>query len=389
MSFLETNARRRTNATFRARKQKNHHKEISPFEQLEIDMINAFPTSDSLHLLDLGVMRKCMYRWIFGDSSYARKWTNNQISTTSEFLKRCQSQMPSDIHRAVRGLEYVKRWKGLEYRTLLLYVGMVVLRDVLPEYEYHHFLFLCCAVTICSNKIYKASIPLASKLFEKYVQMYIKIYGEDTITSNVHNLIHITEDLNNWQIFDLAEISTYKYENCLRLLGLKVKQCNLPLEQAARRIIEKTRMEKDELSHSDFDLFSADKFSPQVYYQIPNDNLTTYAKIEIRSGVMLSNRKIGDSWFLVKSNDAALYVVQMKYAIRLGNRYRICGLPLVEKKEFFKYPVTSTKLYIFASDGKLSAELQTYEIDNVLAKMISLKYNEHTFVYMPLLHTLN
>lgn len=267
MSFPKTDCRRRTNESFRAREQANHHKESSLFEQLNIDMITAFPTSDPLHLLDLGVMRKCMYRWVFGAKGYRQKWTKFTTDVASKLLIKCQPQMPSDIHRAVRGLDCLKRWKGLEYRTMLLYNGMVVLKNLLPEDEYQHFLILCCAVRICSSHTYKESIPLARKLFEKYMQIYIEIYGVDTITSNVHSLIHITEDLNDLQICDLAQISTYKYENRLRLLGLNVKHCNLPLEQVARRITEKAILENEKIFLEKSDLLRTEEFFPIVSYE--------------------------------------------------------------------------------------------------------------------------
>lgn len=66
VSFPNIDAKRRTNEEFRNRVQPSHHKEDSPFEELGIDMIRAFPTSDPLHLLELGVMRRCLYRWVFG-----------------------------------------------------------------------------------------------------------------------------------------------------------------------------------------------------------------------------------------------------------------------------------------------------------------------------------
>lgn len=48
----------RTDDGFRNRFQQQHHKEYSILEQLPIDMIRDFPVSDSLHLLDLGIMRR-------------------------------------------------------------------------------------------------------------------------------------------------------------------------------------------------------------------------------------------------------------------------------------------------------------------------------------------
>lgn len=51
----ERDAELRTDARFRNRFQPEHHSEYSALEKLPIDMIRSFPTSDSLHLLDLGV----------------------------------------------------------------------------------------------------------------------------------------------------------------------------------------------------------------------------------------------------------------------------------------------------------------------------------------------
>lgn len=387
MSFPQLDCARRTDDSFRNRNQKEHHKETSLIEEIKIDMIRDFPTSDSLHLLDLGVMRKCFYRWVFGEKGYERKWSKRFVEKTSDILEECQSHMPTDIHRAIRNLDNLKRWKGLEYRTILLYVGMVVFKQILPEYEYQHFMLLCCAVNICSCKLYKSEISLATKLFRKYVELYIEIYGSDKITSNVHNLVHISEDMNNLKINNLAEISTYKYENCLRLIGLKVKHCNLPLEQVVKRITEMSRIQKDQLKFSNGHLGTVNNFSPKLYYGRQRDNDLMYDKIEIKPDVTLSNRKRGDSWFLAKSDNAKIHIVKMKYAFKDDDQFKICGWSLDERTEFFNFPVTSTKLHIYASNGKTCNELDVFNIESVIAKMICLPCKE-IFVYIPLLHTL-
>lgn len=155
VSFPKLDATRRSDNSFRERADEDHHKEKSPFENLKIDMVRAFPTSDSLHLLDLGIMKRCMVRWIFGEKEYKRKWSKNTINNVSNLLENCQQYMPMEIHRAVRNLICVKKWKGLEYRTILLYIGMVVFKDILNNEEYSHFLTLCCAVRICMSSCYK------------------------------------------------------------------------------------------------------------------------------------------------------------------------------------------------------------------------------------------
>lgn len=57
ISYPNLAATRRTDETFRQRNQISHHKEDSPLEYLNIDMINAFPISDPLHLLHQGVIK--------------------------------------------------------------------------------------------------------------------------------------------------------------------------------------------------------------------------------------------------------------------------------------------------------------------------------------------
>lgn len=58
MSFPHINCMLRTDSAFRNRLQPIHHKTDSLFEDLEIDMVADFPTSDPLHLLELGMMKR-------------------------------------------------------------------------------------------------------------------------------------------------------------------------------------------------------------------------------------------------------------------------------------------------------------------------------------------
>lgn len=61
MYYPEIGCASRTDEGFRNRMQPIHHKEFSYMENLPIDMISAFPTSDPLHLLELGMMKRCVF----------------------------------------------------------------------------------------------------------------------------------------------------------------------------------------------------------------------------------------------------------------------------------------------------------------------------------------
>lgn len=382
MSFPILDAQRRTDQMFRDRTDPNHHKENSLIERLPINMISTFRVSDTLHLLHLGVMKKCLQRWIGKTKHYDKKWTPAQINERSHFLLSCNINMPSDIHRAIRDLDCLAHWKGVEFRTMLLYVGMVALKPVLPQDEYVHFLTLSCAVTICCCEMYNSYIPIASAMFERYVIDYGHLYGEGAIGSNVHNLIHVTEEMIEHNIGNLERFSTYKYENCLRLLGMKLQSCNRPIQQISRRLIESALITKHENFHEE-------QFQLSVKYELPTadqhnrNNVKVYNHINIGPGIFLSSRKQGDQWFLTRTGD----VVKMKHAIKIQNTYRILGFSLVHKSPFFHQPLTSTRLNIYMSNGELNNEASTYEIHTIAAKMICLEYKS-SFVYMPILHSL-
>lgn len=387
MSFPHLDAPLRTNETFRQKTQPTHHKDDSPFEDLDVDMVKKFTIADSLHLLHHGVMKKCLQRWTGNVKGYSRKWSKLTTEALSKYLIEANKRMPCDIHRSLRSLDELSNWKGVEFRTLLMYVGMVAFRPALADAsrhdEYEHFLLLCCACTIVSCNVYKAYIPVAKNMFKAYVNEYIRLYGRHSISSNVHNLIHIVDDMIENNIDSINLMSTYKYENSLRLLGMKLQNCNRPLEQISRRLIEIFHLNTNLLRNEDqIEIDHDHEFSPHVEYELPS-NKTFFSKITIKPDVILTSRKIGDQWFLTHTGD----IVKMAYATKVENSYKVCGFSLKSRDPFFTKPMASTNLSIFKSDGELSTTLCMHEINSIAAKMICLEI-EKSFVYIPLLHTL-
>ncbi|KZS07279.1 Uncharacterized protein APZ42_029039 [Daphnia magna] len=65
VTFPTSNARLRNNHSFRIRRQAEHHKGRSMLEDLNLDMVLNI-SLDSMHLCDLGVMKKLMLAWAKG-----------------------------------------------------------------------------------------------------------------------------------------------------------------------------------------------------------------------------------------------------------------------------------------------------------------------------------
>lgn len=173
-----------------------------------IDMVKDFIIADSLHLLDLGVFKRLLQGWRTGSLCKRAKWSHQQKKEISEYLVKVR--FPREINRRMRSMDFISLWKGLEYRHFLLYVGVVILKRFLPEKFYDHYLLLFCATTICSAKKYECYFDIAEELYVHFVKKYKTIvYGLHFITSNVHNLIHIVDDVKRFGI--LPTISAYPF----------------------------------------------------------------------------------------------------------------------------------------------------------------------------------
>lgn len=152
-------------------------------------------------------------------------------------LHKCNDEKPREIHRSIRTLECLSFWKGTEFRAFLLYIGPVILKDYLQPIVYKHFLQLFCAVTICTAKVHSHYLHIAESLFNDFIDGYIEIYGKDTISSNVHNLCHVVDDIKRFG--ELMVLNAYPFENQLYSIKKLLRSGNLPLSQIAKRLEER------------------------------------------------------------------------------------------------------------------------------------------------------
>lgn len=380
MSFPHIDAEKRTDTGFRNRANPEHHREYSIIEELPINMIDDFVTSDSLHLLHLGVMKKLLLIWLGESDKFEFRWTKDDIMKMDNLLTKCNEDMPADIHRAVRTLNCIKFWKGTEFCLILQYVGIVILKQTLREKDYLHFLKLYCAVILCSNNKYLKFLNLAKILFEEFIEEYIELYGINSIGSNVHNLSHIVEDVKRFG--NLTKINTYPFENAL--FGLKLRTCNRPLEQISRRILEHNLDYREPVVLSC--ILQNENNDPEFKYLIESNEKDSqcYKQISLGSDSFLSSRKFGDKWFLTNDDK----IVEFNFATKREGKIVLNGTGIRKAENFFTDPFSSKNINIYMAESE-NNELSNryYDLKNVKAKMMCLHYGDK-LVFSPLLHTL-
>lgn len=245
MSFPGAAADERTNETFRRRVDPLHHitgpNEIGPLEKLNIDMVRSFPP-EYLHVVCLGVVKKklrmIMSNLRFPKSNRQREmFERTSFTNINKVTSLSQPSKPLEIHRAIRHFtEYLSDFKGTEFRTFILYYGIVVLKDNVHPKIYQNFVDLHCALTICMTDEYNHFIPFADAVFKKFVEDYKIIYGSCMVSYNVHQLLHITDAVKYFG--NLNKYSAYPFESKLGVIKNYLSSGNFPLEQAAKRTVE-------------------------------------------------------------------------------------------------------------------------------------------------------
>ncbi|KAM7293416.1 uncharacterized protein ISCGN_026546 [Ixodes scapularis] len=248
MTFPETKAELRTDDSFSAMKQEEHHTGVSPFSSLGIGMISCFPI-DYMHMILLGVVRKFIKYWATGPFTVRR--SASQLDIISGRISMLRPHTPSDFSRKLRTLQVRDRWKATESRLFLLYACPVVLKGILTKESFQHFMALHVAIRLLCTKDCSAElVTYADQLLNYFAEKASSpaLYGETVDVYNVHGLVHLAEDVRRLGCLD--SFSSFPFENYLGIIKKKLRSGNRPLAQVFKRMAElssagTTRRNKD------------------------------------------------------------------------------------------------------------------------------------------------
>ncbi|KYN07563.1 hypothetical protein ALC62_01469 [Cyphomyrmex costatus] len=198
----------------------------------EIDnfgLVSCVPL-DYMHLVCLGVMRKLISLWL--KHVFPRRIARTFNKRVSELLQNIRSTVPSEFNRRPRSLNDYKQWKATEFRTFLLYLGPVVLKDILDKCMYNNFLTLHVAISILLNKAFCKEIDYldyAEELLKHFVKTFTKLYGKAYVSHNIHNLLHLVADVRKFGI--LENFSCFRFENYMGTIKKLLRKGDKPLQK--------------------------------------------------------------------------------------------------------------------------------------------------------------
>lgn len=241
--FPGVNFIKRTHSDFLNRTNDEYHvtNSVSLITEIQcLDIIYNFPL-DYMHLICLGVMKKLILLWTgslsLKQTPVSVRLQNKKVQTITDHLLLLKSSITSDFSRRPRGLNEVPRWKATEYRLFLLYTGPVVLQGMLNEDCYSHFICLhVCIRILLTTNIECELVNFCEKVLIYFVDKFGKLYGKQFISHNVHGLLHIVDDYNQYGSLD--NCSCFPFENYLQFLKKMVWKFEKPLEQVINRYNE-------------------------------------------------------------------------------------------------------------------------------------------------------
>ena len=180
MYFVETDSTIREDSKFSSFEYEDHQIQRSPLIDYGISCVKQFPL-DYMHLVCLGVMKRILLFMKEGPLQSAARLSQKQVKEISFKLENLTGTLPSEFARQPRSLEELKRWKATEFRQFLLYTGPVVLKGVINDNIYIHFLAFSVAISIFLNKDKikdPTNISYAKDLLIFFVQKAPEFYGK-------------------------------------------------------------------------------------------------------------------------------------------------------------------------------------------------------------------
>jgi len=149
---------------------------------------HVFPL-DYMHLVCLGITKKLLHLWTCG--YHMSKLSRQKIAQLSNKLIAISKWVPKEFVRKPRSLDDLSRWRATEFRLFLLYVGPIAFCSEIT------YILMCCTVLFA----YYVTIDClhnnkySRDLLIHFVKVCKQLYGEDSIIYNVHNLIHLNENV--------------------------------------------------------------------------------------------------------------------------------------------------------------------------------------------------
>jgi len=350
-----------------------------------IDIINSL-SLDYMHLVCIGVTKKIILLWLgcIKNSPISVRIQNKKVVDITNSLLALKPSICCDFCRVPRGLNEVSRWKATEFHQFLLYTGPVVLKDIINNECYQHFICLHVSFRIfLTSNVSIDLVNFTEKILSYFVQKFHEIYGREFISLNVHSLLHIVDDYKRFGSLD--NCSCFPFENFMKTLKKMIRKHEKPLEQVVKR-------------YSEFQTFGEtklNKINDVIEYLKPYNKGPFLEgchgpafRIVIKSNIKINIKSSADIYIGYILEDRLNIFKIVSICFNKNNETKVFLAQAINKiQPFYKKPINSLKLGIAIVD-ELSKYLIEIEVEKCnYSKYMIINYDNSKIAF-PILHSI-
>lgn len=145
---------------------------------------------DSMHCLSLGIVKQLLKLWFdhkFAEEQFSLVNYTDRVNKLLQMLK-----LPHYVQRLPEDITKLHFWKASLCRNFLLYIAVVIMKQVMkPEY-YANFSMLVNGISLLhKSSISMSDISAADLYLNEFSDSFQKLYGIRHMSSNIHLLRHL------------------------------------------------------------------------------------------------------------------------------------------------------------------------------------------------------
>ena len=156
-----------------------------------LSLRNNFPP-DYMHVLCLGVCKRLLNTYFttsFGRflcflPSSAKSWLEERVNVH-------KGALTSEFQRKIRSFSQLQYFKATEFRSIMLYTGPYLFKNILSNDYYDHFLLLHLYIFVSNN--HQNLLPQAKACVDKFLYKLPFLFDESACTYNCHIFSHLAE----------------------------------------------------------------------------------------------------------------------------------------------------------------------------------------------------
>ncbi|KAJ8668257.1 hypothetical protein QAD02_009920 [Eretmocerus hayati] len=258
---------------------------------------------------------------------------------------------------------------------------MVILKGLLSEQAYNHFMLLSVACRILSSRdFYKIYHAQAKNFLQTFVEAatHPHLYGPKFLVINDHNLTHLADDVENLDC-PVMDYSAFCFENALKALKNCIECGNKPLAQVINKIQDYMECEKPVVK-PEFQAITITEVNPSLF---------SFKKVYFRGCELALN----DANNVVSlANGVMMRIESMTSNLKNSQPSQIVikGTKIRKFGQAFTYPCNYSILNICAAEENQNEKIQS-TLNLVRYKLVLLKIFEASgeaveSYAMPLLH---